>query len=334
MAGTADEMCFSGMGPSRSDDEDDEDEGGEEGEEGEEEEEDDDDDGKSEISTAVPLAPSTFPQFTKLPLELRISIYRHHLHPSSLCAIYGGPELSRTEGPQPFCGPNSGATPLSILGNRKTDPETIKMMNEPGMVRHILYIDQENISHLQHWLAPSPITSFWDITLCVKPYKTDLLDLVQSIHRFIPLFTSARNFELYFETEDRMSSSDLHLDHKPFKQAVRYGFKDTLKALPRIQSFDISYGLSYDYHPSFNHAWLKRDDGRWILVKSKENDATQHARYKDIEMRAFVDEESLRWYQERQRQVDEDVKSKQKVSREVQGLLNAFEKPPGHSRSQ
>lgn len=53
------------------------------------------------------LKPRTFPQFTKLAVELRVNIVRQSLKDDPPQLHYDGPELSRVEGPLPFCGPTS-----------------------------------------------------------------------------------------------------------------------------------------------------------------------------------------------------------------------------------
>ncbi|KAE9966136.1 hypothetical protein BLS_007194 [Venturia inaequalis] len=243
--------------------------------------------------TLPDVQPGAFPQFNKLPVELRMKIFRHHLRSSPPLAIYQGPQLSKLEGPQPFSGPN--AIHLALFSAQDICRDTIRMMNEPDVIQHVIHIDSENINQLQHWLASAPITTFKNVALCVRLTEnlfgtSAAQHLVQSTRNSIAKFTSAKTFELYFEL-DYGGISEQRYFGKSVKEVLYYDFKNTLKALPRLQHIEISHGLSYERCASSTICWEKKREGCWLLCA---NDVSYkglgNLDHKDREMRVFMAE--------------------------------------------
>lgn len=120
---------------------------------------------------------------------------------------------------------------------------------------------------------------------------------------------------------------------KSYKQALYYDFKDTLKTLPSLRHIDISHGLSYEHIPYGIQKWVKKREGWWVPGLNEDiKGRPQNYDYKDLEMRAFLEEEDRR--KELQKKFEKANSGEKKVSREVKGLLNAFEKPPAKTRDQ
>ncbi|RDI83288.1 hypothetical protein Vi05172_g6593 [Venturia inaequalis] len=243
--------------------------------------------------TLPDVQPGAFPKFNKLPVELRMKIFRHHLRSSPPLAIYQGPQLSKLEGPQPFSGPN--AIHLALFSAQDICRDTIRMMNEPDVIQHVIHIDSENINQLQHWLASAPITTFKNVALRVRLTENPSgssapLHLLQSTHNSIAQFTSAKTFELFFEM-NFLGCSEADYFGKSAREALYYDFKKTMKALPRLQHIEISHGPSYERCASTTICWEKKREGCWLLCANDNgyNDLRQ-SDHKDREMRVFTAE--------------------------------------------
>lgn len=169
--------------------------------------------------------------------------------------------------------------------------EIIQIMNDPDIIEHVLYIDSQNINHLQHWLATPPTTTLKKITLHV--HLPDISSGPLAIQHFIQItrnsiahFTSAITFELFFEMNFHQGLYNYVYFGKCGKETLYYDFKNVLKKLPRLQRFEISHGPSYERFPNQNLCWVKKRRDCWVLdARGSKDLGTGCYGYKDWQMR-------------------------------------------------
>jgi hypothetical protein len=200
---------------------------------------------KPEASRSEVVKLATFFQFPGLPVEMQKHIFRQHVHSDPSQIIYEGATLAIEQGPRPFPGPNSAH--IGVL-NAALCPDYDSLIYEPQIVEHIFHVTLENIEFLHHWTFPleSLVTKMLNVTIHIEPAlnsEPTLRKQLQLARNFLLRFTSAVNMEVYFEFSS-ICNDDIEREcGRRAHQALVYDFKDTLKTLPRLQTFVISRGL-------------------------------------------------------------------------------------------
>jgi hypothetical protein len=270
---------------------------------------------KPEASRSEVVKLATFLQFPSLPVEMQKHVFRQHVHSDPPQIIYKGATLAIEQGPRPFPGPNSAH--IGVL-NAALCPDYDSLIYEPQIVEHIFHVTLENIEFLHHWTFPleSPVTKMLNVTIHIEPAlnsEPNLRIQLQLARNFLLRFTSAVNMEVYFESFTASKDGIRSECGKSAHQALVYDFKDTLKTLPRLQSFVIFRGLSFDHHPTCSWGWRRKGhQAAWWIPFNGASLSSKINTYKDDEMRLFYEEQERKAQESRRREIREYLEQKRK----------------------
>lgn len=181
-------------------------------------------------------APLTFPSFNEMPMELRLHVLRQRLIFDRPQIHYNGPELTRVEGPLPFCGFNSQN--MALLHAGLCHDDYYRLMKEPSVVEHILHVSKDNVNHLGSWSFKPKM--FRNLTFLVQINEggKSLANFFRLIRDFLLRITWSWDVEVLFElTSAKHHDIRLHC-RKSVEQALHYDFKDTLKTFHSYRALE------------------------------------------------------------------------------------------------
>ncbi|TLD36666.1 hypothetical protein E2P81_ATG02448 [Venturia nashicola] len=221
--------------------------------------------------TAVPSKPSSF---FRLPVELRIMIFHNYIldHPSALYnprkTIYEGPELLKSdkheieraqtyiynslpqESLHKIVGPAFFRIPSNELGKA--------FAQFPSLNEHIFHVNSVNLSSLEKWKPPLPITDYTRICLAINLYSYGTVGTwIRKFETTFPKqFIALKHIHIYFEAMTTGAEWWVRIPTKSTKSALQ----EALMEMPSVETVTISWGTRVDRAPNEQFAYYRETD--------------------------------------------------------------------------